>query len=99
LNPLILIVDDEPNVEVLFASSSPRFAHSPLRHGFRAVGDDLIAEAKASLILILFDVNMPGRLSAQGSAGAARCSADHFPELRVEIDRRIEATTAPTGLA
>ena len=65
LNPLILIVDDEPDVEMLFRQ---QFRHdlraSRLKMEFAQSGDialQRIADAaNVSLILILSDVNMPG---------------------------------------
>ena len=64
MNPLILVVDDEPDVEdAVSPAIPPRFARGPVHDGFRALGDAgarKVAEAEASLILILSDVNMPG---------------------------------------
>jgi CheY-like chemotaxis protein len=45
VNPLVLVVDDEPDVEVLFRS------HGTSAHHYAA---------GVSLILILSDINMPG---------------------------------------
>jgi CheY-like chemotaxis protein len=65
VNPLILVVDDEPDVEMLFRQHFRR----DLRDGrfvmeFAQSGDIAlrrIADAKdVSLILILSDINMPG---------------------------------------
>ena len=65
MNPLILVVDDEPDVEMLFRQHFRR----DLRDGrfvmeFAQSGDMAlrrIADAKdVSLILILSDINMPG---------------------------------------
>ena len=65
MNPLILVVDDEPDVEILFRQ---QFRHD-LRAGrfkmeFAQSGDmalQLITDAAdVSLILILSDINMPG---------------------------------------
>ena len=65
MNPLILVVDDEPDVEMLFRQHFRR----DLRDGrfvmeFAQSGDIAlrrIADAKdVSLILILSDINMPG---------------------------------------
>jgi CheY-like chemotaxis protein len=65
VNPLILVVDDEPDVEMLFRQHFRR----DLRDGrfvmeFAQSGDMAlrrIADAKGvSLILILSDINMPG---------------------------------------
>ncbi len=65
MNPLILVVDDEPDVEVLFRQQFRRdlranrftmeFAQSaPM--GLQRISD----ERDRSLILILSDINMPG---------------------------------------
>jgi len=65
LNLLILVVDDEPDVEVLFRQ---QFRHD-LRAGrftmeFAQSGDMALQRitdaAKVSIILILSDINMPG---------------------------------------
>jgi len=127
MNPLILVVDDEPDVEALFRQQfrrdlrSSRFQMDFARSGAQAL--DLVAEAEASLILIFSDVNMPGMsgldllpkarevrpdvpifmITAYGDAETRKKAAERgaaglftkpidFPELRVEIDRRIEAT-------
>jgi len=64
LNPLILVVDDEPDVEALFRQQfrrdlrAARFKMDFARSGVQAL--EIVAEAEASLILILSDVNMPG---------------------------------------
>ena len=126
MNPLILVVDDEPDVEALFRQQfrrdlrAARFMMDFAQSAAQAL--DLVAEAKASLILILSDVNMPGmsgleflpkarqarpdvpvimitaygdaetrgKAVERGAAGLFTKPID-FPELRVEIDRRIEA--------
>ena len=65
MNPLILVVDDEPDVEVLFRQ---QFRHD-LRAGrftmdFAQSGDMALQRitdaAGAAIILILSDINMPG---------------------------------------
>ena len=65
MNPLILVVDDEPDVEMLFRQ---QFRHD-LRAGrfkmeFAHSGDMALQRirdaADVSLILILSDINMPG---------------------------------------
>ena len=65
MNPLILVVDDEPDVEMLFRQ---QFRHD-LRAGrftmeFAQSGDMALQRirdaADVSLILILSDINMPG---------------------------------------
>ena len=64
MNPLILVVDDEADVEDLFRQQfrrdlrAARFIMNFAPSAVQAL--DLVAEAKASLILILSDVNMPG---------------------------------------
>ena len=126
MNPLILVVDDEPDVEALFRQQfrrdlrAARFMMDFALSATQAL--DLVAEAKASLILILSDVNMPGmsgldflpkarqarpdvpvimitaygdeetrrRAVERGAAGLFTKPID-FPELRVEIERRLEA--------
>ena len=128
MNPLILVVDDEPDVEDLFRQQfrrdlrAARFTMDFAQSAAQAL--DLVAEAKASLILILSDVNMPGMsgldflpkarqarpdvpvimITAYGDAETRRKAVERgaaglftkpidFPELRVEIDRRLEAVT------
>ena len=130
MNPLILVVDDEPDVEALFRQQfrrdlrAARFIMDFARYAAQAL--DLVAEAKASLILILSDVNMPGMsgldflpkarqvrpdvpvimITAYGDAETCRKAAERgaaglftkpidFPNLRVEIDRRIEVAMGP----
>jgi CheY-like chemotaxis protein len=125
LNPLILVVD-EPDVEALFRQQfrrelrAARFTMDFAQSAAQAL--DLVAEANASLILILSDVNMPGMsdldflpkarhvrpdvpvimITAYGDAETRRRAVErgaaglftkpiNFPELRVEIDRRLEA--------
>ncbi|HEX7006899.1 MAG TPA: response regulator [Alphaproteobacteria bacterium] len=65
MNPLVLVVDDEPDVEILFRQHFRR----ALRTGrfvmeFAANADQALARiasaATARLILILSDINMPG---------------------------------------
>jgi CheY-like chemotaxis protein len=131
LNPLILVVDDEPDVEALFRQQfrrdlrAARFMMDFAQSAAQAL--DLVAETKASLILILSDVNMPGMsgldflpkarqarpdvpvimITAYGDAETRRKAVERgaaglftkpidFPELRVEIDRRIEAVMGST---
>ena len=130
MNPLILVVDDEPDVEALFRQQfrrdlrAARFMMDFARSGVQAL--EIVAEAEASLILILSDVNMPGmsgldlllkarqarpdvpvimitaygdpetlrEATERGAAGLFTKPID-FPELRVMIDRRIEAAMGP----
>ena len=85
---LILVVDDEPDVELLFRQQfrhdlrARRFAMEFAQSGDMAL--QRIADAAGvSLILILSDINMPGmsglETGAQGEGCAARCSGhnDH----------------------
>jgi CheY-like chemotaxis protein len=131
LNPLILVVDDEPDVEALFRQQfrhdlrAARFKMDFARSAVQAL--EIVAEAHTSLILILSDVNMPGMsgldlllkarqarpdvpvimITAYGDAETRREAVERgaaglftkpidFPELRVEIDRRIEAVMGST---
>ena len=130
MNPLILVVDDEPDVEALFRQQfrrdlrAARFMMDFARSAAQAL--EIVAEAQASLILILSDVNMPGMsgldlllkarqarpdvpvimITAYGDAETRRKAVERgaaglftkpidFPELRAEIDRRIEAAMGP----
>ena len=130
MNPLILVVDDEPDVEALFRQQfrrdlrASRFTMDFARSAVEAL--EIVAEAQASLILILSDVNMPGMsgldlllkarqarpdvpvimITAYGDAETRREAVERgaaglftkpidFPELRVMIDRRIEAAMGP----
>ena len=131
IDPLILVVDDEPDVEALFRQQfrrdlrAARFMMDFAQSAAQAL--DLVAETKASLILILSDVNMPGMsgldflpkarqarpdvpvimITAYGDAETRRKAVERgaaglftkpidFPELRLEIDRRIEAVIGST---
>ena len=130
MNPLILVVDDEPDVEDLFRQQfrrdlrAVRFTMDFARSAMQAL--EIVAEAEASLILILSDVNIPGisgldflpkarqarpdvpviMITAYGDAETRRRAVERgaaglftkpidFPELRLEIDRRIEAAMRP----
>ena len=130
MSALILVVDDEPDVADLFRQQfrrelrTARFMMDFARSGVQAL--EIVAEAQASLILILSDVNMPGmsgldlllkarqarpdvpvimitaygdpetlrEATERGAAGLFTKPID-FPELRVMIDRRIEAAMGP----
>ena len=65
MNLLILVVDDEPDVEVLFRQHfrrdlrAGRFVMQFAQSG-RAALERITDEEAASLILILSDINMPG---------------------------------------
>ena len=130
MNPLILVVDDEPDVEALFRQQfrrdlrAARFIMDFALSAAQAL--EIVAEAQASLILILSDVNMPGMsgldlllkarearpdvpvimITAYGDAETRRKAVERgaaglftkpidFPELRAEIERRIEAAMGP----
>ena len=130
MNPLILVVDDEPDVEDLFRQQfrrdlrAVRFTMDFARSAVQAL--EIVAEAEATLILILSDVNMPGmsgldllpkarqarpdvpvimitahgdtetcRRAVEGGAAGLFTKPIDFPNLRVEIDRRIEAAIGP----
>ena len=60
----ILVVDDEPDVEPCFASSSGATCEVTLRFGICRSAAQALARAAEigdpSLILILSDINMPG---------------------------------------
>ena len=61
MNPLILVVDDEPDVEAAFCQQLRRDLRGPVHDGFRALGDAGARNSRPSQgILILSDVNMPG---------------------------------------
>ena len=65
MNPLVLVVDDEPDVEVLFRQQFRRDLRDgrfTMEFAYLALAAlDRIADAgEASLILILSDINMPG---------------------------------------
>jgi DNA-binding NtrC family response regulator len=128
LNPLILVVDDEPDVEDLFRQQFrrdlrvARFTMDFARSAMQAL--EIVADAEASLILS--DVNMPGMsgldllpkarqlrpdvpvimITAYGDAETCRKAVERgaaglftkpidFSNLRVEVDRRIEAAMGP----
>ena len=127
MNPLILVVDDEPDVEALFRQQFRRDLRAArFMMDFAVQALEIVAEAQASLILILSDVNMPGMssldlllkarqarpdvpvilITAYGDAETRRTAVERgaaglftkpidFPELRIEIDRRIEAAMGP----
>ena len=65
MNPLILVVDDEPDVEMLFRQQfrhdlrSDRFKMEFAQSGDMAL-QRIADAADVSLILILSDINMPG---------------------------------------
>jgi DNA-binding response OmpR family regulator len=101
---LILVVDDEPDVELLFRQQ--------FRHDLRAgrftmefapsapAALQLITDAAgASIILILSDINMPGMSglellpkgkALEGGAEALFTKPIDFVALRSEIDTRVE---------
>lgn len=65
MNPLILVVDDEPDVEILFRQQfrrdlrAGRFSMEFARSAAEAL-EKISVAGDASLILILSDINMPG---------------------------------------
>ncbi len=65
MNLLILVVDDEPDVEVLFRQQfrrdlrAERFTMDFAQSGAQAL-EKIASAGDASLILILSDINMPG---------------------------------------
>lgn len=65
MNPLILVVDDEPDVEMLFRQQFRRDLRADrFKMEFAQSGDTALQRiadaADVSLILILSDINMPG---------------------------------------
>ena len=88
---LVLVVDDEPDIEVLFRQQfrrelrSGRFTMEFAQSAAAALARITDAEA-ASLILILSDINMPGMsgldLLPKARAGAAGRSDRHDHRLR-----------------
>jgi hypothetical protein len=86
MNLLVLVVDNEPDVELLFRQQfrhdlrAGRFTMEFAQSGPAAL--QCIADAAGvSIILILSDINMPGmsglELAAQGQSRAAGCSNYH----------------------
>ena len=86
VNLLVLVVDDEPDVGLLFRQQfrhdlrAGRFTMEFAQSGPAAL--QRIADAtRVSIILILLDINMPGmsglELAAQGQSRAAGCSNYH----------------------
>ena len=65
MNLLVLVVDDEPNVEVLFRQQfrremrAGRFVMDFASSGRQAI-DQIREAAEGSLILLFSDINMPG---------------------------------------
>ena len=102
MNLLVLVVDDEPDVEMLFRQ---QFRHD-LRSGrftmgFAQSGDAALQRineaAGISIILILSDINMPGNGDAETKRKALEAGAEalftkpiDFGTLRGEIDTRVE---------
>ena len=80
MNPLVLVVDDEPDVEVLFRQQfrhdlrAGRFTMEFAQSASTAL-ERITAATGVSLILILSDINMPGmsglELLPKGQGGAA----------------------------
>jgi CheY-like chemotaxis protein len=87
VNLLILVVDDEPDVELLFRQQfrhdlrAGRFAMEFAQSAPAAL-QRITDAAGVSLILILSDINMPGMsglelLPKAGQGGPAQCPGDH----------------------
>jgi CheY-like chemotaxis protein len=105
VNPLVLVVDDEPDVEVLFRQQfrrdlrAGRFTMEFAQSAPMAL-QRIIDAAGVSLILILSDINMPGmsglgdaetkRRALENGAEALLTKPINFGALRSEIDMRIE---------
>ena len=75
MNLLILVVDDEPDVEMLFRQQFRRdLREGRFRMDFALSGDIALQRITdaigVSLILILSDINMPGR---RGESPASKC--------------------------
>ena len=91
MNPLVLVVDDEPDVEVLFRQQfrrdlrSDRFTMEFAQSAPMAL-QRITDAGDRSLILILSDINMPGmsglELLPQGQGTATGCSSHHDHCLR-----------------
>ena len=97
MNPLVLVVDDEPDVEVLFRQQfrrdlrAGRFAMEFAQSASMAL-PRITTAGDESLILILSDVNMPGMsgLELLPKAKALLTKPIDFGTLRSEIDMRVE---------
>jgi CheY-like chemotaxis protein len=84
---LILVVDDEPDVELLFRQQfrrdlrEGRFAMEFAQSAQEALQRITECDTDTSLFLILSDINMPGMsgldLSAQGESCTTGRSGDH----------------------
>jgi CheY-like chemotaxis protein len=106
VNPLVLVVDDEPDVEVLFRQQfrrdlrTDRFTMEFAQSAPMAL-QRITDAGDRSLISILSDINMPGMITAYGDAETKRRALESGAEalltkpidfwtLRSEIDMRVE---------
>lgn len=105
MNPLILVVDDEPDIEPLFRQhfrrdiKGGRFAMDFAPSGEAAL--NVIGAAKdRSLILILSDVNMPG-MSGLDLLPRARAARPDVPVIMITAygDDATRRTAAERGAA
>lgn len=105
MNPLILVVDDEPDIEPLFRQHFRR----EIRGGrfameFAGSGDDaldhIVAAKDRSLILILSDVNMPG-MSGLELLPRARAARPDVPVIMITAygDESTRRAAAERGAA
>ena len=89
MNPLVLVVDDEPDVEVLFQFRrdlrTDRFTMEFAQSAPMAL-QRITDAGDRSLILILSDINVPGmsdlETPAQGQGVATGCPGHHDHRLR-----------------
>jgi CheY-like chemotaxis protein len=86
MSVLILVVDDEPDVEMLFRQQfrrdlrNGRFAMEFAQSGVAALAR--IDEIDATLVLILSDINMPG-MSGLELLPRARAARPHVPIIMI----------------
>jgi CheY-like chemotaxis protein len=106
VNLLILVVDDEPDVEVLFRQQFRRDLRADrftmeFAQSAPAALQRITDAGDRSLILILSDINMPGMSglgllpqarALEGGAEALLTKPIDFVMLRSEIDTRVERT-------
>ena len=101
---LILVVDDEPDVETLFRQQfrrdlrDGRFTMEFAQSGPAAL-QSITDAAGVSLILILSDINMPGRLTSKRSlASSPRCALSCRAPLWVLLLDKLEFSTPAVTL-